>query len=74
MVGVEPVRDFIPVVIICKFHKDLIKTKHVILRTRSNMALRGKSFRREMATVRTRLIFYAYPVFFCKFHKEPIKN
>ena len=73
MVGVELVRDFIPVVIICKFHKDLIKTKHVILRTRSNMALRGKSLRREMsdlATVRTRLI----SCFFCKFDKDPIKN
>ena len=33
------ISDFMPVQIICKSHKDLIKTKHAMLPTRSNMAV-----------------------------------
>ena len=37
----ELVWDFMPVQIICKSHKNLIKTKKAMLRTRSNMAFFG---------------------------------
>ena len=33
----ELIRDFMPAHVICKFHKDLSKTKNAMLRTRSNM-------------------------------------
>ena len=68
-----------PVHVICKFHKDLIKTKNAMLRTSSNMVFfwrsRASNSDMKLAGILTCLRFYGCPGYnTCKFEDDSIKG